>query len=188
MALRGRSQIRVQAERVEHGVGREARRGFGVVERGGMDAPDRAGDGNRDVGIDVAGEQRVLPDEVVFGRKKLHDGDAVGAVFAEDARHGTGYDFGGLTEPGDLIAVALNRHAPVVGDHQLGERALGAEITARGEMDAHDVRRDASGQGIDLEGVGIGDAHVIQNGRQQRPPRILASHHRNSARNPRGTR
>jgi hypothetical protein len=83
-------------------------------------------------------------------------------VLAEHARRSAWPRFVGDLEPARLVAVAVDRRAPVGGDAQLGERALGAHRAARG-VDAPDVRRDAAGERrADESLAGVGQAQLAQ--------------------------
>ena len=79
------------------------------------------------------------------GGRKLITSTPSARMLAEHARRAARLRRVGGLHPARLVAVALDRRAPVGGHAQLRQGALRADRTARG-VDAPDVRRDAAGQ------------------------------------------
>ena len=128
----------------------------------GVDAAQRRADGARGREVGVAAAQQLFPEAVLARREPGHDEDAEALVLAEHARRSAWLRFVRDLEPARLVAVAIDRRAPVGGDAQLGEGALGAHRAARG-IDAPDVRRDAAGERrADESLAGVGQAQLAQ--------------------------
>ena len=70
-------------------------------------------------------------------------------------------------QPRDLVTAALHRRVPLGFDLERRQGPLDAD-GARGEMDAHDVRRHPAGQGLEGESrAGPQQAHALQGLAQQ---------------------
>ena len=126
-----RLQIGLQADRMKNVVRREACGDRRVAGRARMDRRDAAPDLGRRLRIDVAVAQLRLPHRIFFRREIGHGEQAGFRIMPEQFRDGIGDDAGRHLHPGRLVAVALDRRAPVGGDLELRQRTLDGEDAAR---------------------------------------------------------
>ena len=162
MAPRRREEVGLEADGEEDRVAVEAGGELGPRCRVGMDAAERGADarGDRDVGVAFA--QHLLPQAVLVRGEPGHDEDAEPRMLAEHARRRAGLRRVRDFEPARLVAIAIDGRAPVGGDPQLGEGALGAHRAALG-VDAPDVGRDSAGERRADEALaGSGEAELDQ--------------------------
>jgi hypothetical protein len=106
----------------------------------GVDAAEHLADAGRGVRADRPVAQQRLPDRERLGRQPGHRERAGLAVLGQQRRHRLRDDRAGGAHPLGLVAVALDRRAPVGGHLELRQRALDAQRPALG-VDPVDVRR-----------------------------------------------
>ena len=132
-------------------IGGELGGGRPVVERRGVDAAQRLGDGGGDRGIGAAGQQFGLPQRVILGRQVFAQRDAVRPVLADHFGRGARDDGVGAAQPGHFVLVALERRLPVGGHLELTEGPLGTVLPTIGEANTHNIGGNAAGQRGDLQ-------------------------------------
>ena len=133
-------------------------------------------DGARRVRVGVAVAQRLLPQHVARRLEVAHHQHAEARMLAEHLGGAAGRRVLRHLHPARLVQVALDRRAPVGGDAQLRQGALGAHRPARG-VDLPDVGGDAAGQRPAEQRLGAGQPELAQRLRELRGDRrsLLAS-------------
>jgi len=152
-----RHEVRLEADRMEDGIGRETLGDLGAPGGRRMDRGERGADLRSEGGACVALSQALLP---YRQRQVLHGECACRIVGREDARRGAGRSFARGLEPEPLVTVALDRRFPDLRDTQARERALHAHVADlpdfRG-LSAREVVRILTAMGLTarLHGSGV---------------------------------
>src|SRR6185436_14569771 len=155
-----RHEVRLEADRMEDGIGRETLGDLGAPGGRRMDRGERGADLRSEGGACVALSQALLP---YRQRQVLHGECACRIVGREDARRGAGRSFARGLEPEPLVTVALDRRFPDLRDTQARERALHAHVA-----DLPDFRGDAAAERFDGTGLEPGVPQKTQHRLRER--------------------
>ena len=127
MGVRGRHQVRLQANVVEDRIARELHRDLGTVGGRRMNSHETIADRPRNLQVGPAITQLGFPEPVPCRVEIGHDQHAARRVLTEERWHGVGHDRRRLLHPGRFVGIALDRREPVLLDPELGERPLDAD-------------------------------------------------------------